>query len=154
MQNQNHYRGNNLLETIVIASIIIVLAIIAIPSVNDLLLRNDMENAQSTVVDTLRFAKQTAVSQNTEIAVHISNRTISISPSNNDEINTVELPKRVNIDRPHQLMFLPDGSIVSQKNGHLVDLADLIITIKSSSDYSLVLIERISINSLGSIASM
>ncbi len=151
---QNHYRGNNLLETIVITSIIIVLAIIAIPSVSDLLLRNDMENAQSTVVDTLRLAKQTAVSQNTEIAVHISNRTISISPANSDEKNTIELPKRVNIDHPHQLVFLPDGSIVRQKNGRLLSLSDLTITIKSSSDYNLELIEQVSINSLGGIAGM
>ena len=154
MQIQNNYRGNNLLETVVIVSIIIVLAIIAIPSVSDLLLRKDMENAQGTVVETLRSAKQTARTQNTEINVLISNKTIAISNPSGEMINTVDLPRRVNIDHPHKLVFLPDGSVVSQKNKDSIDLADLIITIKSSSGDDQALIEQVSINSLGSIASM
>lgn len=151
---QNHYRGNNLLETVVIVSIVIILAIIAIPSISDILLRKDMATAQKTVVDTLRLAKHTARTQNTEIKVLISKQAIVITARKNTEIQHVNLPKRVTIDRTHKLIFLPDGRIISQKNADFVDLADLIITIKSSSDYPQALIEQVSINSLGSIASM
>ena len=133
--------GVTLIELVVVLTIISILAAIAVPNFNSLMVRKDMENTRETIVHTLKMAKQMAQAENTLVDVVIGDNQLQITQRNNAATKTTGISSRVKVatqdaQQGITLTFWPTGIVTSQVNGQVIDLEDngLALTISPSSN--------------------
>ena len=152
-------RGLMLLETLVVITIVAILAAIAIPNINTLLTRKDIENTRENIAHTLKIARQMAQAENTIVDVKIADGKLSMTPRNNSASKSIDVSARVKITSETlsdnvQLVFRPVGTVGRVKDEQVIDLASDVLIQVSASDENMDIEETLVIGSYGNIAGL
>ena len=152
-------QGSFIIELIVVVTVVVILASVAIPSMQQFLLRRDMDTSRATLLQSLQYAKQMARSQNTLVDVKLANNKITIRPRNSDQLVSQNFPQRVSlvgVDNAEaiEFVFRPVGSLARDDGDVVIDAdVDLTILIQPSQDSGSDLQDSVVVGSYGSLAS-
>ena len=151
-------KGVTLLEVLVVVTILSILATFAIPSLQEFLVRRDIDSSRANLTQSLQLARQIARSENTIVDVTLSNNTMQIDRRNGGKSKTVEFSSRINfvtMDNGNELtfMFRPVGTIAKPQGDQVIDiLSDLKIKIQPSQLLDETIEEIVTVGSSGGVA--
>ena len=159
MTYKHRQNGGMLLEAIVVVTIVAILAAVAVPNLNDMLLRKDMDYARSTLEKSLHLARQMALSENTVVDVQLQNNRLQITPRNGNENRVIDFPQRVQLlsvtdSDTINFLFRPVGTAGNRQGDVVIDFDnDLSIFVRPKDESSPGLQQQITVGNYGNIAS-
>jgi len=107
---QSHF-GFSLTELLIALSIFAILAVFAVPTMNDSLSDRDLENATMTLMQSIKKAKKVAYAESTFVDVSIVANIITIRKLNNGDSQIITLPNRINVQNDLMFRFNTIGNI-------------------------------------------
>lgn len=157
--NSSAQKGVTILEVLVVMTILSILATFAIPSLQEFLVRRDLDTSRASLSQSLQLARQIARSENTIVDINLANNTMQINPRNGSPSKTVTFSSRINfvtMDNGNALSFIfrPVGTIARPEGDQVIDiLTDLKIKIQPSQLLDDTLEEIVTVGSYGGVAS-
>lgn len=156
---RNKQRGVSLIEILVILTILSILATFAIPSLQEFMVRRDLDSARAELTQSLKLARHLARSENTIVDVNLSNNIMEIKPRNGSAEKTITFSSRVNFvtasdGQDLAIIFRPVGTIGRADGDQVIDiLSDLKIKIQPSEFFDETIEEIVTVGSYGGVAS-
>jgi prepilin-type N-terminal cleavage/methylation domain-containing protein len=152
-------RGLTFVEVLVVMSILSILAVIAVPSLQEFLVRRDLDNTRASLTQSLQLARQIARAENTIVDVKLRSNTMEIVPRNGGQQRTIDFSSRIAFVTPDnsdelEFIFRPVGTIGKAEGDQVIDLlSDLKIKIHPSELLDNTLEEVVTVGNYGGVAS-
>ncbi|MEK6750071.1 MAG: hypothetical protein AABY83_12840 [Pseudomonadota bacterium] len=106
-------RGAFLIQLLIMLAIIGILTVLTVPNLSAILVRQDLESGQNTLIQTLHKAKWLARSHGTTVDINIAQDTylINLTSANNSVNETIRLPERTRVTQAIAMRVSPAGII-------------------------------------------
>jgi len=119
------HAGFTLIELLVTMAVAVIIAVVAVPSMQNMVIKKNLSNASEKVAVAFRKARLMARSQNTQITVQLSqgSNTVQLTAPNGDVVQSIQLDG-VSADTDLSIQFNSLGTVNTTGSINLVSTKD------------------------------
>ncbi|MDH5545164.1 MAG: hypothetical protein OEZ43_06200 [Gammaproteobacteria bacterium] len=159
MSARHNQSGSLMIELVIVMTIVVILGSVAMPDLHRFLVRRDIDNTRSMLIQSLHYAKQMARAENTLVDVQVGSNRLTIKPRNTAREISRQFSQRINLVSANNtvglsFVFRPMGTLAREDDDLVIDAdADLLIKILPQDTRLTGIEDSVVIGNYGSLAS-